>query len=437
MQLQEQLHSAVSLSSNTREVGTQTGDSSQNKTKFLELVKTKIQKGFKRLTQTTRLGETCINLVNQEQVETKELRLSQNSPSLSRTASLNAFESQPLCKSLEEIPSGLKIQEGVNLNITGSLILKPDVLYKILNNEQDVLPEEMVQVITNKHLINTKRDKQLIENKPAAKLKTGLIDVYIAPQSEENNPVESDGVAVINDEGVFMSSYAGRALSACQESLRSPENNAVLNLVVTETGKQKIDLIKAVYNNVYRTISRAAVIAIDGNGQGVVERSFGVPNEFTKFNILTTAPRYNNLAPSALLYNDLASSGPLHKRSSGPLHRTTVPINQTNQQKGNQQRRVTPKSPGAVAALGAGAGNSFQNARNQGQGSMSTQNNPIFSQAPPPPVRQQKFLGSHHQLHKRVLLKLLLINVIKAKVNLNLTKIFQNEMKIKKTIHQR
>jgi len=109
MQLQEQLHSAVSLSSNTRKVGTQTGDSSQNKTKFLELVKTKIQKGFKRLTQTTRLGETCINLVNQEQVETKELRLSQNSPSLSRTASLNAFESQPLCKSLEEIPSGLKI----------------------------------------------------------------------------------------------------------------------------------------------------------------------------------------------------------------------------------------------------------------------------------------------------------------------------------------
>ena len=260
------------------------------------------------MAQTTRLGESCINLVNQEQVETKELQLSQNSPSLSRTTSLNAFEVQPLCKSLEEIPSGLKIQEGVTLNITGSLILTPRVLFKILNNEQDVLPEEKVQVITNKPLINTKRDEQLIENKPAAKLKTGLIDVYIAPQSEENKPVEYGGVAVINDEGegVFMSPYAGRALLACQESLRSPENNAVLELVVAETGEQKNNLIKAVYNNISRTISRAAVIAIDGNGQGEVGISFGVPREFTKFDILTTASPNKELA---------FSSVPLQKRT--------------------------------------------------------------------------------------------------------------------------
>lgn len=66
------MHTHIDLPSNTREVGTQTGDSSQNKTSLLQFVLNKIKKGYKRLTRKTRLGENCINLVGRNNENSKE-----------------------------------------------------------------------------------------------------------------------------------------------------------------------------------------------------------------------------------------------------------------------------------------------------------------------------------------------------------------------------
>ncbi len=181
LKLHEQLHSAVNLPSNRREVGTQTGDSSQNKPKFLQLVKNTAQKGFKRLTQKTRLGESCINLVNQEEAENQKSQIPQESPSLFGTRALNLY--QPLCKPLRELPLDLNVQEGVKLDITAPLTFTPDILQRVLTGQQNVLPDKMVQIVTNKPLIETKRDKNLIENKPAEK--PGPINFYII-----NNPLQ-------------------------------------------------------------------------------------------------------------------------------------------------------------------------------------------------------------------------------------------------------
>ena len=92
--MHERLHSAVDLASNTREVGTQTGESSQNKTNFFELVLNKTQKGFKRLTEKIRLGESCINLVHKKEKkeEVKESNTIQFSEDNEKVSTLNLLD---------------------------------------------------------------------------------------------------------------------------------------------------------------------------------------------------------------------------------------------------------------------------------------------------------------------------------------------------------
>lgn len=143
--MHERLHSAVDLASNTREVGTQTGESSQNKTNFLQLVLNKTQKGFKRLTQKTRLGESCINLVHKKEKkeEVKESNTIQFSEDNENVSTLNLLDTsntadkQTLMNSDNELPNffnklplnlvvldGVKI--GLNENVNLPIPIEPN-----------------------------------------------------------------------------------------------------------------------------------------------------------------------------------------------------------------------------------------------------------------------------------------------------------------------
>lgn len=141
---------------------------------FTNGVRTSFGQIFTCLLQPNRVEEDSILLANQEQeqVENKEVQLPvgnkevqlsqpQDSPSLSGTRALDVF--QPLCKPSEEIPSGLNIQKNVTINILDPLKLTPKTLEKILNGQQNVLPHDLVQIITDKPLIETKQDKKLIK----------------------------------------------------------------------------------------------------------------------------------------------------------------------------------------------------------------------------------------------------------------------------------
>ena len=91
-QNEQQSIASLSLSSNTREVGTQTGESSQNKRTVLQFLVSKSKKGYKYLTQNRRLGENCINLVGRDKgsfEESEQERVSENlhNPPLQTTSS--------------------------------------------------------------------------------------------------------------------------------------------------------------------------------------------------------------------------------------------------------------------------------------------------------------------------------------------------------------
>lgn len=154
LQEDEQLYLGVGLASNTREVGTQTSGSSQNKTNFCKHVLKKTKKGLTRLTQKTRLGEDCINLVHKKDMKeevkkSNTIKPSENIESISTLDLLetsNTADGQTLINSYDEVPSGIiilnDIKIGINDNVNIPTSIEPNasvdvgakLLHKISSN---------------------------------------------------------------------------------------------------------------------------------------------------------------------------------------------------------------------------------------------------------------------------------------------------------------
>ncbi len=161
-----------------------------------------MSKGFGKiislLGRGTRLDESCINLVHQEEAEKKEKALQTSQKSLSLSDTNRSNEINQVFKPLSEIPSTLKVQEDVRLDITAfpeltDNISSPTAL--TANLKQISLTPEIFSIVSEKPLTET------TVNTPKAVLVPveGPINIFL---QDSLNLIEAQGIFAIGNQAL-------------------------------------------------------------------------------------------------------------------------------------------------------------------------------------------------------------------------------------------